>query len=259
MDRYLAAQSYEDLYYLPPPIWLELSSLGHKRAAADLLYMRGLLYTGEAFENKGGMDHVFRYAEAALHLDPDFRSVFTWVGVAGMYRPVEVGAEDIRATIEFLERGTERMPDDGQLWWDLGAALTYELAPHLEGEAREEALESGRNYLRHAARLGAGPAYLASANANELMRRGETEAAIRHLRETYPLVDDPDLRDEMLAQLEYLEAQEEVDTLRAAELRFREGHAENYPWIPASLYMLVGDRLGGSLLPPEWSDTKTSH
>ena len=45
MDHYLASQTYEDIYYLPPPEWLDVMSLGYRRALADLIWLRASIYT----------------------------------------------------------------------------------------------------------------------------------------------------------------------------------------------------------------------
>jgi hypothetical protein len=87
MDRYLGTQTYEDIYYLPPPEWLGAMSLGHRHALADLIWLRALIYFGDEFANRGAVKHVFNYGESMLALDPDFRRVYRWVGVAGVYTP----------------------------------------------------------------------------------------------------------------------------------------------------------------------------
>ncbi|MBW2507597.1 MAG: hypothetical protein JRE81_03105, partial [Deltaproteobacteria bacterium] len=59
MDHYLETQAYEDIYYLPPPDWLQVMSLGYRRALADLIWLRALIYFGDEFENRGAVKHVF--------------------------------------------------------------------------------------------------------------------------------------------------------------------------------------------------------
>jgi len=55
MDHYLSMQAYEDIYYLPPPKWLQVMSLGHRRAVADLIWLRALIYFGDEFVNRGAV------------------------------------------------------------------------------------------------------------------------------------------------------------------------------------------------------------
>ena len=129
MQHYLAMQTYEDIYYLPPPEWLQVMSLGHRQALADLIWLRALIYFGDEFIHKGAVKHVFNYGESMLALDPDFRRVYRWVGVAGVYTPLGSSTEVMERSIDVLRRGVERFPDDGDLAWDAGATITYELLP----------------------------------------------------------------------------------------------------------------------------------
>jgi len=131
MDHYLAMQAYEDIYYLPPPEWLQVMSLGHRHALADLIWLRALIYFGEEFEHRGAVKHVFNYGESMLALDPDFQRVYRWIGVAGVYTPTGSPREFIERAIAVLRRGVERFPDDGDMAWDAGATITYELLPNL--------------------------------------------------------------------------------------------------------------------------------
>ena len=55
MNGFVQAQRYEDLYYLPPPAWLAVMSLGHREAFADVVWMKGLVYVGDEFREDGGM------------------------------------------------------------------------------------------------------------------------------------------------------------------------------------------------------------
>jgi hypothetical protein len=131
MGHYLETQTYEDIYYLPPPEWLQVMSLGHRRALADLIWLRALIYFGDEFESGGAVKHVFNYGDSMLALDPDFRRVYRWVGVAAVYTPTGSPLEFIERSIDVLRRGAERFPNDGELAWDVAATITYELLPAL--------------------------------------------------------------------------------------------------------------------------------
>ena len=66
-----------------------------------------------------------------LALDPDFRRVYSWVGMAGVYTPTGSSTEVMERAIDVLRRGAERFPNDGDLAWDIGATITYDLLPYL--------------------------------------------------------------------------------------------------------------------------------
>jgi hypothetical protein len=237
-----ATQTYEDIYYLPPPAWLPAFSLGHREALADLIWMRALVYFGEEFRERGEVRHVFDYGEAMLSLDPDFRRVYRWIGMAGIYRPNAVSEADTRRAMSFLERGVARFPDDGELAWDLGAAQMYELAPRLAPSPEKDALKlQATEHMMTAARLGAGPAWLVLSNATQLQRLGEMEQAARHLEEMYSSVRDRDMRAQIATQIAAIRGRSEAEAFERANRQLDEAHRREYPYLPLGLYVLVRD------------------
>jgi tetratricopeptide (TPR) repeat protein len=195
-ERYRSAQRYEDVYYLPPADWLPVLSLGWNEAAADLLWMRALVYFGEEFRHGGGLSHVFNYADAIVALDPQFLAVYRWMGMAALYRPVAITTDDVERAVAFMQRGEELFPEDGELAWNIGAALVFELPGMLDDDVEgiRDARERGLPYLMKAVRLGAAPEWAALTNASLLAQIGRREQAIRHLVQMHQLVDDPATR-----------------------------------------------------------------
>jgi len=243
MDHYLGTQTYEDIYYLPPPQWLQVMSLGHRRALADLIWLRALIYFGDEFENKGAVKHVFNYGESMLALDPDFRRVYRWVGVAGVYTPTGSPPEFIERSVDVLRRGATRFPNDGELAWDAGATITYELVPNLpkDDPDRERLKVEGNDYMMAAARLGAGPDWLVLTNATSLRRLGETDRELRHLEEMYALIRDPGVKAQIEFRLSQLRDQANAEAFRRANEEFEQRHREEFPYMPSSLYFFVAD------------------
>lgn len=243
MDHFLASQRYEDIYYLPPTEWLVTMSLGYREALADLIWLRALVYFGDEIVHRGDVEHVFNYGDAIATLDPDFKRVYAWVGMAGLYRPTEIPVDEMRRAADFLERGVRRFPDDGELAWDLGATLSFEIAPHVEDpEERRELKRRGAEYMMTAARLGAGPAWLALTNASELERLGQTEQAARHLEEMYASVSDPDLRARIAGALEELRSAAYAEAFRRANAEAEEQRQRDFPYLDPTLHLLVGPR-----------------
>lgn len=243
MDHYVASETYEDVYYVPPPEWLPVFSLGYDEALADLLWSRALVYFGEEMHETGGLRHVFDYTDAMLALDPDFRAVYGWIGTAGMYRPQAITAAEAQRTIEYLRRGHERFPDDGELAWTLGAALAFELPSLLESDdAKQAARSEGAEYLMLAARLGAGPDWLALTGASLLSRVGRAEAAVAHLEELYAMASDERARQEIAAAIAGLRSDAYAAGVVEANRTEDERRARELPYLSPSLYFLVGPR-----------------
>lgn len=243
METYISHHGYEDTYYLPPPLWLEVMSLGHRRALADLIWLKSLVYVGEEFHEHGGLANVFRYADAMVTLDPQFRRAYRWIGVAGLYQPEESSLEDAEATVAFLRRGVAEFPDDGELIWDLATTLDYELKPRLrEGSARRAAVDrEATDLMLEAARRGAGPQWLTILNVTQLKASGQIERAISHLEEMYSVIRDPAVREQIAIQLEQLRGQAEADAFVHVNQDFDRRWQEEYPWIPQGLFLLVED------------------
>lgn len=241
MHRYLAAQTYEDVYYLPSPEALRGLSFGYRRALADLVWARALVYVGDEFRHRGDLENVFRYADAILALDPDFKRVYQWIGTVGLYRPIAPTIEEGLRTASYLERAVERFPDDGELVWDLAATLSYELPSLTDDQALEQQLrERGAQLMVRAAEMGAGPRWLALTNATQLEQLGRTEQAIRHLEQIYPLADEETQR-EILARLEALRASAQAEQLRYFEEELEQRRMRFFPHVPMSLFVLVGE------------------
>lgn len=249
MDHYLSTQAYEDVYYLPPPEWLQVMSLGHRRALADLIWLRALIYFGDEFANKGAVKHVFNYGESMLALDPDFRRVYRWIGMAGVYTPTGSPRDFIEHSIDVLRRGVERFPDDGDLAWDAGATIIYELLPNLPKDDPDidELKAEGNEHMMAAARLGAGPEWLVITNATSLRKLGKRDRELHHLEEMYAVVRDPKVKAQIEIRLGQLRDRAYSEAFRSANEEFELRRMEEFPYLPSTLYLLISDPIETTL------------
>lgn len=236
-------QHYEDIYYLPAAAWLPVLSLGFEAALADVIWCKSLVYFGEELGHRGTVKYVFAYADAVLALDPSFRSAYRWVATAALYRPTEITVDDGLRAASYLKRAVDRWPDDGELRWDYGSLLRFELAPLVQDKAMKRALlERAVPQLDAAARLGAGPPWLALNNAELLSKLGRTEQAIRRLEDLLLTVQsDQDKRD-IEAQLYRLRTASYLEAMHTADEQFERAHRESYPYLTSGLFMFVGPK-----------------
>lgn len=201
-------QRYEDVYYVPSPAWLPVLSLGYRQALADVLWCRSLVYFGSELMHRGAVQHAFDYTDAILSLDPDFREPYRWVATAVVYRTHAVDVQLGLRAADYLERAVARWPNDGELHWDYGSYLRFELAPLLSAGAQKDALlAQAAPHLVTAAQLGAGPPWLALVSAGLLNQLGRTEQAIRHLEVMQEAVSDPAVHADIVRRLALLRAQ----------------------------------------------------
>lgn len=242
-QHYLATRTYEDVYYLPPPEWLEVVSLGHREALAGLIWLDALVYFGEDIGHGGSVVHLYRYADAMLALDPYFKKVYRWVASAALYRPGFVKVEYAYTAIAYLERAVRLFPDDGELAWDLGANYVYELIPLLTSrEEKARARMRGVEHLRVAALRGYGPPWLAMSTASEFDRLGRTEQLVRYLEELYPLISDAKIKLEVEQRLARLRSDAYAEALRRVHQEIESARLRDFPYLDAALYLLVGTR-----------------
>jgi hypothetical protein len=241
-SHYLAMQRYEDVYYLPPPEWLVLFSLGHRETAADLIWLRALIYFAEELRHRGNVHNLYNYTEAMLALDPHFKKVYQWVSSTALYRTGNIGADDALAAIRYLEQGVRLFPDDGELAWALGATYLYELPPLLPIEQRAEPRRRGLEHLQVATRLGAGPPWLVLSTATELGRLGQREQQIAHLQEVYDQVSDPNVREQIERRLARLRDAAFSEALRKTYEDLEMARAAQFPYLDRELFLLVGPR-----------------
>jgi tetratricopeptide (TPR) repeat protein len=241
--HYLSTQRYEDVYYLPPPGWLRLFSLGYREALADLIWMKALIYFGDELYHEGEVKHLYAYTDAMLALDERFPAVYRWVSSCALYRTGKVTADDARRAISYLERGIRLFPDSGELAWDLGATYRFELVPLLkDSRERDEARLRGMEYLQAAVLRGAGPPWLVLTNATQLVKLGHTEQAIRHLEEAYSTAYDPNIRKSIEDRLQQLRSAAYAEALKHAVVSFEQARRRDFPYLSGTLYWLVGPR-----------------
>jgi tetratricopeptide (TPR) repeat protein len=239
-QHYFATRHYEDVYYLPPPDWLVLFSLGHREAVAGLVWLRALIYFGEELQHRGQVDNLYHYTDAMLALDPRFKKVYQWVSSTSLYRTGDVEADDARRAIRYLEQGVRLFPDDGELAWALGATYLYELPPLLPVEERAEPRRRGLEHLQVAARLGAGPPWLVLSTATELGRLGQREQQIAHLQEVYDQVSDPSVKEQVELRLARLRDATFAEALRNTYEEIDAARAAHFPYLDRELFLHVG-------------------
>jgi tetratricopeptide (TPR) repeat protein len=239
----LSTQRYEDVYYLPPPQWLKLFSLGHREALAGLVWCRALVYYGDELVHRGAVANLFNYADAILELDPAFQRAYRWVATNAAYRATAATLTDVQKGIEYLERAARIFPDDGEIAWDLAAFYLYELRPLLTDEReREQARLRGLAHLRVASLRGAGPAWLALSTATELERLGQREQQIAFLEEAYSQVSDDRVREEILMRIAELRSASFAEAMAREHAALEAARKRDYPYLDSELFLQVGPK-----------------
>ena len=161
----------------------------------------------------------------------------------GIYRPAGVTVGDYRRTIGYLEAGVRQFPDDGELRWELGATLAYELAPQLPPAERTRVKAEAREHFIHAARLGAGPEWLGLGTAMDMARAGQTARAIEHMRALHALTNDPETRANIERRLASLESASEAEAMHLLATDLERRHRAQFPYVNEALFILLAPRI----------------
>jgi tetratricopeptide (TPR) repeat protein len=249
-NHFLSTQRYEDVYYLPPPGWLKLFSLGYREALAGYVWMRTLIYFGDEMVHRGKTKYLYTYADAMLELDPFFAKAYRWIATTGAYRAYGNGLPDIKRSIQYLERAARIFPDDGEIAWDLASFYLYELKPHLKDKKeREAANRKGLEHLQVAVLRGAGPPWLALNTASQLEEMGQREQQIAFLQEAYGQVSSDDVRLRIEQELAHLQSASFAEAFTREQAQAEAARKRDYPYLDMDLFLQVGSKPAFDHLP----------
>ncbi len=229
----------EDLLYLPQPSALHAIALGHDELAADLVFIRGLVYFGSQLEQKGEYRWLENYLDTITRLDPRWKTPFRWAGVATMYNGKPITNQAVMLSNHFLERGVRQFPDDWELPFMLGANYLFELHSS-DPKQQEEWRRTGGEWVRHAAIVGGAPSWVPLLAATIMHQEGQDEAAIRHLEEVYVSTQDERTRTEVRNRLLTLHAKIDLAREERERAAFEQAWHATMPYAPPDLFVAVG-------------------
>jgi hypothetical protein len=229
----------EDVLYLPQPSALHALALGHDELAADLVFIRGLVYFGSQLEEKGEYRWLENYLDTITELDPRWKTPFRWAGVATMYNGKPITNRAVMLSNHFLERGVKQFPEDWELPFMLGCNYLFELHTD-DPRQRDEWRRIGGEWVRHAAIVGGAPSWVPLLAATIMRQEGQEEAAVRHLEEVYVSTQDERTREQVRNELVSLHAK--IDLAREQRERgaFEKAWRATLPYVPADLFVAVG-------------------
>lgn len=158
-----AAARSAQLEYLPEPDHVRWLSLGHTPAAADIFWIRGVLYFAQGFESKGiePFRWLASYVDVVINLDPDFRDIYRWGGTVMVLRSQDPSLEQVRLANHILEQGAERFPKDYKLPMAAGANCKFYVKTR-DPEVRRELDACAARYFRMAAKRPGAPYHIAT-------------------------------------------------------------------------------------------------
>ncbi|MCU1278007.1 MAG: hypothetical protein JWM53_1553 [bacterium] len=229
----------EDVLYLPQPSALHGLALGHDELAADLVFIRGLVYFGTQLEQKGEYRWLENYLDTITKLDPRWKTPFRWAGTATMYNGRPITNAAVMMSTHFLERGVQQFPDDWELPFMLGTNYLFELKSD-DPKQRDEWRRIGGEWIRHAAIVGGAPPWVPLLAATIMREEGREEAAVRHLEEVYVTTQDDKTREQVRNLLVGLHAKIDLAREERERKAFETAWKSTLPYAPADLFVAVG-------------------
>jgi hypothetical protein len=239
LERRARFPAAEDLLYLPQPSALHAMSLGHDELAADLVFIRGLVYFGTQLEQKGEYRWLENYLDTITQLDPRWKTPFRWAGTATMYNGRPITNAAVTMSNHFLERGAQQFPDDWELPFMLGSNYLFEMKSD-DPKQREEWRRIGGEWIRHAAIVGGAPAWVPLLAATIMREEGRQEAAVRHLEEVYVSTQDEKTRAQVRNLLVSLHAKIDLEREERERKAFETAWKSTLPYAPADLFVAIG-------------------
>lgn len=234
-----------DVYVLPPPDQVKTLSLGYHAALADLLWAHVLVSQGLHTFERRRFDDLSLFIDSINELDPTFREPYLLADALFTLQTAETPREEMLKARAIMERGVATLPLDGELWLALGQFVAF-IAPasYLTDPAEQAAWRvEGARMLARAVELGGSDASIgwqALASAGILGRAGERDAAIRFLRRTLAVTDDPELRERTQRQLEKLTGEQQLDLEKQKQERIAEIWRHELPFVPPTLFLVLG-------------------
>ena len=229
----------EDLLYLPQPSALHVVALGHDELAADLVFIRGLVYFGSQLEVKGEYRWLENYLDTITRLDPHWKTPFRWAGVATIYNGKPITNKVVMLSNHFLERGVRQFPDDWELPFMLGANYLFELQTN-DPKQKQEWRRIGGEWVKHAAIVGGAPSWVPLLAATIMHQEGQDEAAVKHLEEVYVSTQDDKTREQIRNRLVGLHAKIDLAREERERTRFEQAWKATMPYAPPDLFVAVG-------------------
>jgi hypothetical protein len=240
-ERRGSGEEVEPHVTLPSPAAARVLSLGHNELAADLVWLRTLIYYGDGLVHEHGMPDVEKLIATINRLDPWFRRPYVWGAHATTFRRGDASQEEYQASVEILRRAVAIFPRDWELAWLLGLRLFYDLEPGNE-DAHARLREEGAMWIERAMRMPDAPDDLPILAAALRTRLGQKERALRELREMILVTEDDAARAKLEERYAVL-ASEDASAEIASEARKLDSEwREHLPYAPRSLYLILGPR-----------------
>lgn len=237
----LASKEALPVEYLPSVGSARVLALGHASALADVFWVRGLLYFNNEIVKYQNFQWIEHYIALINELDPHFRDVYMWGGMALMFSREKITYHDVMQANAVMEPGLARFPRDHELPSAMAANCAF-YAKDPTPEQRVELRACVRKYMRVAAGREGAPYHvvLLAAQSEEGEGGAGREAMCRFLSSMYLTKQDPQLRAQIEGRMRGGQCGEmSVERLRSMHETFERVYKETARYMPPDLAVQV--------------------
>jgi len=200
----------DDRFYLPTAKWLRVFSIGYNEAAADLVWIKTIVYFGERVGSstadvKARNNFTVNYLTTAVDLDPKFRRAYTAGSALTLFQNLEVSEQTVEMAITLLKRGVRAFPVDGEIMFDLGVMHYYEMRPFLPADENNPKTryheELGAQLIARASLMDGSPPYAKLLSASLLSEEGINDIIVEYLKNMLLTETNPQIRQTLADKL----------------------------------------------------------
>jgi hypothetical protein len=224
---------------VPSPMAARVLAMGYTELAADLTWVRMLVYYGDGLFHNTGMPDTEALVRLVTTLDPTFRYAYLWGAYSVLYRNRYPTQEEYRSSVEILRRALAQFPDDWEFSWTLGMRLFFDLKPKDPAEL-EKNKEEGTALIERAMHLPNAPKDLPFLAATMRSKLGQKTRALHDLREMILSTEDPNARAELENRYAALVSETASNELAEAAKAFDAEWKATFSYAPATFFILVG-------------------
>lgn len=216
---------------------MELLFLGHRGAAADVVWLRALDYFARHFTGDRRYPWLVHFVDQIIELDQRFRRVYHWAGASVLYGQ-RFTNENIRLSSRFYEAALKQFPEDYEAAFRLGMNYYVEMHADSPEEARRYK-ELGAQYLEQAANLPGATENIRNLVASVYSKLGRTELAVQSLLFMLENTEDPKQRDDIQLRLERVRGTSDAASLAEAAAAAEKRRKDTFDYLPPALFLVV--------------------
>ena len=227
--------------FLPPPEASPVIFAGFREVAADIYWVRVLVYYGTSLVGEADYKYLEQFIDNIIVLDPHFERAYSWAMRAVTYKHTTATQEEFQQSLAYARRGMEQFPDSYEFFFEAGILCTHDIWVEDPAELRRYR-ELGAEYIDRAARKKDAPRNLATLAASLRTKLGQKERALRNLHEMILLTENEKAREKLLQQYRRIAEQEFPEEARTAMEELEAAWKRETPFAGPSMYILLGDR-----------------